>query len=445
MVRVREERGKEPVKIRVDTFIANKQMADTPVTYGTYNTPLTTIQHSALPNWSGYGYQGQCAMLHAVKLLLEDRERVKGYYLSLESYEDFVILDENEQIVSLHQCKCYSAPEDFTDECQKMSDKRQYYSNKLGKCAADVPCYFLSNITPSKPLICNVKAYEFQAGISTCDAGKVLELIVSNLTAYMAKYNCQRSEQTKASVLTSIVEDNVFQMHQKKNEGGQSFWQIATAKNNWIPFTNIISAIENPDDAIKSEALRAMAARSAINTHVTKCLNDDRNETDFAKKEELVNKFLNGLNSMDANTLISVVRRLYPHVEWNENNTAEFRGSEKGENLYRLLTSTEELHDYDKLSWNEDGILETPSTLGQSRSSVHFAERIRKNPVLAFLCDYRWIVGHIDNSIDNIMESAPNVTDPVTTDEPERITRPSTLGLLSVNDKNDPDYVKNHS
>ena len=420
-------------------------MVDEPEKYGTYNTKLSTIKHSAVPNWSGYGYQGQCAMLHAVKLLLDDREKVKGYYLSLESYEDFAIMDEKEQIVSLHQCKCYSAPTDFTDECQKISDKREYYCNELGKCAADVPCYFLSNITPSKVLSCGVKAYEFQSGNNTCDADKVFDLIVSNLTAYMAKYNCQRSEKAKASVLTNMVENNVSQMHQKKNANSDDFWQIATDKSNWIPFTTIIDAIEEADDAIKSETLRAMVARYAINTHVTKCLNDDRNEPDFTNREEIVNRFLNRLNSMDTDDLTTVVRRLHPHVEWSENNTVEFRSSDKGENLYRLLTSTQELNDYNTLSWNDGGILETPSTLSQSRKSVRFAEQIRKSPVLAFLCDYRWIVGNIDDSIENIIEGAPSVTDINNPDEPERITRPSKLGLLTIDDKNDSYYVKNHS
>ena len=412
--------------------------------FGTYQTNLSTITHSAVPNWSGYGYQGQCAMLHAIKLLLEDKDRYKGYYLSLESYEDFAIMDEAEQIVSLHQCKCYSAPEDFTDECHKISDKREYYSQKLHKCADDVPCFFLSNIEPKKALVCDVKAYEFKSGQITCDADKVIEEIESAVTDYMAKYSCPGSEKAKVSLLANMVEQNVAAMHQKKS-ASTDFWQIATDKDNWIPFEAIINTLETPDDAIMSEALRAMAARNAINTHITQCLNDDRNDTDFAQKEIVVQKFLNGLNSMDSDDLIKIVRRFHPHVEWSENSTVELRSADKGNNLYTLLTSTPELNKYDTLSWNDEGILETPSTLGMDRKSVRHAEMIRKIPVMAFLRDYRWIVGRIDDSIDNIIDEAPSVVDSDETNESDRITRPSKMGLLSIKDKNDPDYVKNHS
>lgn len=413
-------------------------------TYGTYNTNLTTIMHSAVPNWSGYGYQGQCAMLHAVKLLLDDRDKVKDHYLSLESYEDFAIMDAAEQIVSLHQCKCYSAPVDFTGECQKISDKREYYSKVLHKCAENVPSFFLSNITPTKALSCGVEAYEFKPGQTTCDADKVIEQIESTVADYMVKYGVARSEKAKTCVLANMVEAKVNEMHANKSTT-TDFWKIATDKIYWIPFAAIIETLEAPDDAIKSETLRAMASRNAINTHVTKCLNDDRNDADFAQKEVVVHKFLNRLNSLDNDTLIKIIRRLHPHVEWNENGTVELRSSDKGNNLYTLLTSTGELHDYSSLSWNEEGNLETPSTLGKDRKSVRHAEAVRKSPVLAFLRDYRWIVGNIDESIDNIMEEAPSVTDPDAAASSDRITKPSKLGLLSIDDKNTPDYVKNHS
>ena len=412
--------------------------------YGTYKTKLTTIKHSAVPSWSGFGYQGQCAVFHAVKLLNQDKDAVKDYYLSLESYEDFAIMDAAGQIVSLHQCKCYSDPVDFTDECQKMSDKREYYSKELHKCTEDVPCYFLSNVMPTKALVCDIKAYEFKPGQTTCNADKVREEIESVVSDYMITYSCARSEKTKASVLVSMVEQKVAEMHQKKS-ATTDFWQIATDRSNWIPFVDIIAALEAPDDAIKTEILRAIAARNAINTHVTKCLGDEVDEVDFPQKEIIVNRFLNALNGMCDDALILAIRRLHPHVEWNENGTVELRSSDKGENLYTLLTSTREVDSYSTLSWNDGGVLETPSTLGYSRKSVHLAKAIRESSVLAFLRDYRWIVGNIQGSIDNIMIEAPAVTDTDARGELERITRPSKLGLLSIEDKNDSDYVKNHS
>lgn len=398
-----------------------------------------------MPSWAGYGYQGQCAMLHAVKLLCEDRDAVKGYYLSLESYEDFAIMDGAERIVSLHQCKCYSEPEDFTVECQKMSDKREYFSKELKKCADDVPYFFMSNIVPKKTLVCDVKAYEFATGKTTCDPDKIIGMIEEAVGNYMHKYGCPHSENAKANILANMVQNKVAMIHQKKKETGADFWQIATSKDSWIPFEAIIEKIEEDDDCIKSDTLRAIVARNAISTNMTNCLNDERVYDDFSTKETVVNGFLERLNRLDDDDLVAVIRRLHPHVEWNLNCTTELKVSEKGNNLYRLLTSVKELSDYDTLSWNEDGVLETPSTLGQDRKSVFLAEKIRKSPVLAFLRDYRWIVGNIDESIPDIIDKAPSMMDVTTDGETERFTRPSRLGLLSIKDKNDPDYEKNNS
>lgn len=390
-----------------------------------------------MASWSGYSYQGQCAILHALILLLNDKDAVKDHYLSLESYEDFAIMDAGGRIVSLHQCKCYSSSADFTDECQKMSDKREYYSKKLHICDENVPCYFHSNITPSQPLTCDVKAYEFLPDHTTCDLGDILKQIREKVVAYMKKYGCSASEDTKTNLLVNMVERNVASMHEKKQSNSADSWTIATDKNNWIPFSAIIEELEKTDCIINSEELRAIDARIAINTYMSECLIEDINDSDYASKETIVNEFLNRLNSLDCGSLITVIRRFNPQVEWNETCVAELRSPEKSYNLYTLLTSTPMLSDFTTFSWNEEGTLETPSTLGRERKPIKYAERIRKNSSIAFLRDYRWIVGNIDETIEDIMDKAPSILDSSRNKEEERITRPSKLGLLSINDKKD--------
>lgn len=390
-----------------------------------------------MASWSGYSYQGQCAILHALILLLNDKDAVIDYYLSLESYEDFAIMDAGGRIVSLHQCKCYTSSADFTDECQKMSDKREYYSKKLHICDENVPCYFHSNITPSQPLTCDVKAYEFLPGHTTCDLRDILKQIREKVVAYMKKYGCSASEDTKTNLLVNMVERNVASMHEKKQSNSADSWTIATDKNNWIPFSAIIEELEKPDGLIQSETLRAIAARIAINTYMGQRLIDDSNDLDYTNKEATVKEFLNKLNSLDSDSLVTIVRRLNPQVEWNEECTLELRSPEKSNNLYTLLTSTQSLDDFSTFSWNEGGILESPSTLGTDRKPIKLAESIRKNSSIAFLRDYRWIVGNIDETIEDIMDKAPSILDSSRNKEEERITRPSKLGLLSINDKKD--------
>lgn len=94
-----------------------------------YKTPLSTIENTAIASWSGFVYQGLCALHHTLVLLKSDWDLAIGKYLSLEAYEDFAILDSASKIESLHQCKCYSSPSDFSDECKKMADKEFYWND----------------------------------------------------------------------------------------------------------------------------------------------------------------------------------------------------------------------------------------------------------------------------------------------------------------------------
>lgn len=412
--------------------------------YGTYKTNVTTIKNSALAQWSGYGYQGHCAIHHALRLLNSDKEKAKNYLLALESYEDFAIMSDDERIVSLHQCKCYSNSTDFTDECKKISDKREYYCNELNVADLNVPSFFHSNVTLAKALVCNVKTYEFDTGKTTCGADEIFELIQNEAAKYMTANNCSGSDNIKAHALVHLVNAKVAVLHSMKST--TDFWTVATTKSNWIPFSKIIDVLEGNDDLIQSETLRAITARNTINLYMGICLSDDMDEPNFATKERIVNRFLNAFNSLDGADLVEVVRRLNPHVEWNEECADDMKAPEKGKSLYTLLTSVnKEMSDYGNFQWNECGVLESPSTIMNDRSVVKKALEIRKCTSQSFLMDYRWVVGNITESLPNIYDLAVKVTDGGTDDKMyDRITHPAKLGLLSIDDKNDGNYEKNN-
>ncbi len=59
--------------------------------------------HTAITSWSGFVYQGKVALYHSLKLILEDIQGCSNYKLQLDSLEDFAILDEDDNPISLHQ------------------------------------------------------------------------------------------------------------------------------------------------------------------------------------------------------------------------------------------------------------------------------------------------------------------------------------------------------
>lgn len=76
------------------------------------------ITHAAIASWAGFVYQGLCALCVAMERLL-DEDEATTWYLNIEGYEDFAILDADKHILSFHQCKDYKAKKDWKDEFEK--------------------------------------------------------------------------------------------------------------------------------------------------------------------------------------------------------------------------------------------------------------------------------------------------------------------------------------
>lgn len=90
-------------------------------------TSEDVILHAAIASWAGFLYQGICALCVAMEKLLVEPESV-NWYLNVEGYEDFAILDANKQILSFHQCKDYKSKQSWKREFAKMEDKRYYWN-----------------------------------------------------------------------------------------------------------------------------------------------------------------------------------------------------------------------------------------------------------------------------------------------------------------------------
>lgn len=71
-------------------------------------TSEDVILHAAIASWAGFLYQGICALCVVIEKLLTEDDAV-NWYLNVEGYEDFAILDANKRILSFHQIydNCY--------------------------------------------------------------------------------------------------------------------------------------------------------------------------------------------------------------------------------------------------------------------------------------------------------------------------------------------------
>lgn len=408
--------------------------SSTPQVYGTYHTPLTTIENTAMASWSGFIYQGICALQYALKLLDQDWDSAITKLLSLEAYEDFAVLDQNGNIESFHQCKCYQSSADFTKECQRMSDKQEYWANVHHRlAAANVDMFMHSNQTHT--LSCGVKQYAFLAGKTTCDPFSVFAMIEVQVRDLMKKRNIPGSSKNKTNELIALVSKTVSYIHKESiRNPGQGF---ITACQHPILFTELASVINNAYDNYKLEEC-ILSCRYYLMVNL-----ENRLYTKRDANVERIRNFIEALNNLEYIELKELIMRLFPDIHISsDTNVADLFNRDRSDFLFNVINETTNPIDLSQFSWSaSNGELQSPSTLGSGRDPEEYCVGIVNNPDTGVLRrDYRWIVGDVKYSIEDIEEAAYSITSTVPMDYTD-VTKPNKIGLKDIKTKNDEDNL----
>lgn len=407
-------------------------MAATP-TYGPNNTPLTTIEHTAMASWSGFVYQGVCALHHTLVLLQRDWTSAISKQLSLEAYEDFAILDSMGKIESFHQCKCYSTPTDFTDECKKMVDKEYYWKNVKGMLSATYDkMYFHSN--QDNTLACGVEAYSFSPGVKKCNPFDIYARIEVLVREIMSNRRLAGSSQSKADRLISAVSQQVSFIHKECiNNPGNSF---NIAASHPIPILSFASMLENPQEVYTKDErietcrhflIMALGARSMANPNVN---------------TEKIDAFIQKVESLSHLDLQNFVRRIFSDLDIMsiDFNIGDLINKPRANVLFNVINKIDTPLNLDTFDWKDSlGFRQTPSTIGKDKDPEEYCADIVNNSYSADLRrDYRWIIGDVDHKVDDIEEGAQLITGVCATDYTD-VTQTNKIGLKDINTKNDED------
>ena len=407
-------------------------MAATP-TYGPYNTPLTTIEHTAMASWSGFVYQGLCALHHTLVLLQRDWASAISKQLSLEAYEDFAILDSMGKIESFHQCKCCSTPTDFTDECKKMVGKEYYWKNVKGMLSATYDkMYFHSN--QDNTLACGVEAYSFSPGVKNCNPFDIYARIEVLVREIMSIRRLAGSSQSKADRLISAISQQVSYIHRECiNNPGNSF---NIAASHPIPILKLASMLEEPQEVYTKDErietcrhylIMALEARSMVIHNVNK---------------GKIDAFVHKVESLSHIDLQNFVRRIFPDLDITaaDFNVGELINKQRANFLFNVIIKTDSPITLDTLDWKDSsGNRQTPSTIGCDKDPEEYCADIVNNPYSVDLRrDYRWIIGDIEHKVDDIEEGAQLITGVCATDYTD-VTQTNKIGLKDINTKNDED------
>lgn len=397
------------------------------------NTPLSTIENTAVASWSGFVYQGLCALHYTLMLLKSDWEQAISKYLSLEAYEDFAILDSTCKIESLHQCKCYSSPSAFTDECKKMVDKEYYWKNiKRVLSNAYMGMFFHSN--QDNTLSCEVKAYTLISGKTKIGPSEIYKLIEDTVLEILKCRNIAGSSNAKTCKLISEISKRVSYIHKECIENPGHSFEIAVRHP--IPIKEFADILENPQEQYtkeeRIETCRFYMIMALKNRAMTKP------EVDIDKMDKFVSK----VESLTQTEMQNFVRRIYPDMDITASsfNIGEISNKSRTNYLFNVIDKVASPLNLESLDWKDSvGFRQSPSTIGKDKDPEEYCADIINNPYTSDLRrDYRWIVGDIDYSVDDIEEGAKIITGVVPTDYAD-VTKANKIGLKDINTKNNED------
>lgn len=392
-------------------------------------TSESVILNAATASWAGFVYQGLCALCVVMEKLLTVPGS-GGWYLNVEGYEDFAVLDDKKQILSFHQCKDFKTKKSWKDEFEKMEDKRYYWSQK-GMCKADVPLYFHINMDVGYSN--GVVAYSYYKSTSaTPGIVEVFDMLYGLVEEYCNKEDIPVPAERVRNRLVAYIEEHVSTLDNLDKKVINQTQQISI--DNSIPFANIVNLISSSEDD-RSLDEKVRLAVFYLNVYMTERLEDEQEVN-----PDRVVAFLDRVNNMEKDEKTHFVKCLFPNIniESDSNAAAQISNSHSVNYLFNLLTGVREDIDLVRMHWLNDGICQSPSTMGNDMKPERYCDKIAMNPALPpeLLRDFDWILGCFDYSVDDILGNVKNIAR-VSEVNYNDITKARKTGLLSIKDKND--------
>ena len=391
-------------------------------------TSEDVILHAAIASWAGFLYQGICALCVVIEKLLTEDDAV-NWYLNVEGYEDFAILDANKRILSFHQCKDYKSKQSWKGEFEKMEDKR-YYWNQKGLCAADAPLYFHTNLNVdySNGVVC----YPYKNGNDVPNTVEIFNMLTDLIDKYCKKENFPVPVERVRNRLVAMIEQHVNFLYAMGKKVPKQTQQISI--DNSISFDKIVNLIRSSEDE------RSLEDKVRLSVFYLNYFMTERLEDVSVAQSKRVIAFLDSVNNMDIKDKIHFVKCLFPdiNIEIGRNAATEISNRSRVNYLFNVLTDIHDEIDLKQMHWLNEGLRQSPSAIGSDMPPERYCSMIAYNPTLPpeLLRDFDWIVGCLDHSVDDILGNVKDIKR-VNEVNYNDITKARKTGLLSIKDKND--------
>lgn len=312
--------------------------------------------HSAADSWSGFIYQGKVALYHTLYLLNTDIDAL-NYSLQLDSLEDFAIVDNNLNPITLHQVKAMKA--------ETYADYRVAF-DKLEKRIDDYPCngaYFHLAIQNERTaaeiqaIHPNLQVYQYQNTNHFCSLEQINSVCEEQIENYLNNNNLQHFNNIEnvtalRNSLESVICNQIIAIHAcnhqnnglKISEGAYYFV---------IPLTSFRDILITDPTTIIDEDYFLFLSKELINHYYQEFCQDIEDEGVVAEKDkDKLAAYLMQINGLNKSSLINFIQSILPHREVKLNSILDFKDnnihSEEFKDaflqiLYELVVSTGEI------------------------------------------------------------------------------------------------------
>ena len=398
-------------------------------------TDKDTVSHreqinSAIGTWSGFIYQGLCGMLVALRMIEADKVGTSDYKLQLDGWEDFSILDDKGQIVSLHQCKCIKGRKNYDKDLEKMKQKR----DDLTDLKKGAKSYFHCNEAVTIDASLDIEAYPFEEGITKCEPGELKGIIA---TVVERLKNDGADTEDVVARLEACIDTNVLNTQQMFFDADEKLYVIA--RRRYIDFADIRAICDGTFVKLTKDEIIAI-----VKSRYAEQFNERIGMNGGIDKMRHVELFMLRFASLNEKEMCSFMQRIHPKEKFAYTLTSLLTTCSLERINYLFNLVMEFPMDTDKLHWITEKSNQTPSTLSSDQEIELTCRKIYENRAyFDAMWIYDWFVGDIDarvngESVRNIREMAVDITK--VGDEPNEeksIFREKTVGIMTKKDKHD--------
>lgn len=299
--------------------------------------------HSAADSWSGFIYQGKVALYHVLHLL-NSNLNAREFSLQLDSLEDFAIVDEQINLITLHQVKAMksTAYADYRVAFEKLEKRiREYPCNGAYFHLANPIERTAAQIKTAHP---NIEIYQYQNTNNFCSLEQINSVCEEQIEIYLNNILPHNNNATNIAILRNSLEalicNQIIAIH-ACNHQRDGLTISEGAYHFVVPFQRFEDILHTDPSTLLDSLYFLSLTKLLFNEYFSEfCLetNDFYQENGKDVPDEIREKldsYLQQLNSLSNNEVISLMRSLLPHRTFKLESIRDFKDNNIHKNEFK--------------------------------------------------------------------------------------------------------------